>query len=122
MLNPGTATAATIPQPLRALGVANTHRGAAAVLKTRLRQRAISLREILEDPPDELGRYLTWEVLLWAPGIGRTRLRALNARAIRQGHVNLAAPLGALTDRQRRWLTEQLPRSRCAQTPPTTAW
>ena len=44
---------------------------------------------------------MTWEVLLWAPGIGRTRLRALNVRAIREGHVNLAAPLGALTDRQR---------------------
>lgn len=111
MLNLATATAATIPQPLRALGVANSHRSAAAVLKTRLRRRTASLRDILEDPPDELGRYLTREVLPWAPGIGRTRL-ALNARAMRQGHVNLAAPLGALTDRQRRWLTEQLPRSR----------
>jgi hypothetical protein len=112
MPNPTTATATTIPQPLRALGVANTHRSAAAVLKTRLRQRTVSLREILEDPPAELERQMTWEVLLWAPGIGRTRLRALNARAMRQGHVNLAAPLGALTERQRQWLTSQLPGSR----------
>jgi hypothetical protein len=112
MPNPTAATAAAIPQPLRALDLANTHRTAAAALKTRLRQRAVSLREILEDPPDELGRYLTWEVLLWAPGIGRTRLRRLNARAMRQGHVNFAAPLGALTTRQRRWLTDQLPESR----------
>ena len=51
---------------------------------------------------------MTWEVLLWAPGIGRTRLRALNVRAIREGHVNLAAPLGALTERQRNWLAGRL--------------
>jgi hypothetical protein len=51
---------------------------------------------------------MTWEVLLWAPGIGRTRLRALNVRAMRDGHVNLAAPLGALTLRQRQWLIDRL--------------
>ncbi len=51
---------------------------------------------------------MTWEVLLWTPGIGRTRLRTLNVRAIRDGHVNLAAPLGALTERQRNWLAERL--------------
>ena len=68
----------TIPQPVRALGIANTRRSAAAVLKTRLRRREITLREILEHPPAELERQMTWEVLLWAPGIGRTRLRALN--------------------------------------------
>ena len=37
----------TIPQPVRALGIANTRRSAAAVLKTRLRRREITLREIL---------------------------------------------------------------------------
>ena len=60
------------------------------------------------NPPAELERQMTWEVLLWAPGIGRTRLRALNVRAIREGHVNLAAPLGALTERQRNWLAGRL--------------
>ena len=98
----------TIPQPVRALGIANTRRSAAAVLKTRLRRREITLREILEHPPAELERQMTWEVLLWTPGIGRTRLRALNARALREGHVNLAAPLGALTERQRNWLAGHL--------------
>ena len=95
-------------QKVRALGVANTRRTAAAVLKTRLRRREITLREILEHPPAELERQMTWEVLLWAPGIGRTRLRALNVRAVREGHVNLAAPLGALTERQRNWLAGHL--------------
>ena len=98
-----------VPQPVRALGVANERRSAKAELKTRLRQRTVSLREILEEPPAEIGRQMTFEVLLWAPGMGRTKLRALNARALRDGHVNLAAPLGALTVRQRRWLAEQLP-------------
>ena len=60
----------TIPQPVRALGIANTRRSAAATLKTRL--------------------------------------RALNVHAIRDGHVNLAAPLGALTDRQRNGLAGRL--------------
>ena len=99
---------ATVSQPVRALGIANTRRSAAAVLKTRLRRHEITLREILENPPEELERQMTWEVLLWTPGIGRTRLRALNVHAIREGHVNLAAPLGALTERQRNWLAGRL--------------
>jgi hypothetical protein len=106
-LNPTTITG-TVSQPVRALGVANTRRSATAELKTRLRLREISLREILDDPPQELHRHMTWEVLLWAPGIGRMRLRALNVRAMRDGHVNLAAPLGALTARQRQWLADRL--------------
>ena len=99
---------ATVSQPVRALGIANTRRTAAAALKTRLRRREITLREILEHPPAELERQMTWEVLLWTPGIGRTRLRTLNVHAIRDGHVNLAAPLGALTERQRHWLAGRL--------------
>ena len=40
-------TIATVSQPVRALGVANTHRSATATIKTRLRHRDITLREIL---------------------------------------------------------------------------
>ena len=59
----------TIPQPVRALGIANTRRSAAAVLKTTAAQaRESRLREILEHPPEELERQMTWEVLLWRPG------------------------------------------------------
>ena len=36
----------------------------AAVLKTRLHRREITLRELLEHPPAELQRQMTWEVLL----------------------------------------------------------
>ena len=63
---------------------------------------------MLLHPPEYLHGYLTFEVLLWAPHFGRHRLRALNARAVRLGQVNLANDLGALTDRQRRWLADQL--------------
>ena len=100
-----------VAQPVQALGVANARRTAVAELKTRLRQRTLSLGEIIEHPPEEIARQMTWEVLLWAPGMGRTKLRTLNARAMRDRHVNLAAPLAALTDRQRRWLVDQLPRT-----------
>ena len=62
---------ATVSQPVRALGIANTRRSAAAALKTRLRRQEITLREILEHPPAELERQMTWEVLLWTPGIGQ---------------------------------------------------
>jgi hypothetical protein len=95
-------------QPMRALGVANTCRGAVADLKRRLRRGELTLTDVLIHPPDYLRGYLTFEVLLWGPHFGRHRLRALNARAIRLGQVNLASDLGALTDRQRRWLAEQL--------------
>ncbi len=106
-LTPTTITTSA-SQPVQALGIANTRRSATATLKTKLRHRDISLREILDNPPHELARHMTWEILLWAPGIGRMRLRSLNVRAMRDGHVNLAAPLSALTARQRQWLADRL--------------
>jgi hypothetical protein len=98
----------TAAQPIRALGVANTRRGAVADLKRRLRCGELTLTDVLLHPPEYLHGYLTFEVLLWGPHFGRHRLRALNARAVRLGQVNLANDLGALTDRQRRWLADQL--------------
>jgi hypothetical protein len=92
-----------------ALEIANHRRSTVAALKRRLRHRELHLIDVLAAPPPELDHYLTWEVLLWAPGLGRARLRALNAHALRHGYVNLAAPLGALTPRQRQWLADQLP-------------
>ena len=96
------------PQRIRALKLANTRRGAVADLKARLRRREVTVSELVLDPPEDLHGYLTFEVLLWAPQFGRDRLRLLNARAIRQGELNLANELGALTPRQRRWLSTQL--------------
>jgi hypothetical protein len=99
---------AVAAQHVRALATANTRRTHVAELKRRLRAHELTITRLILDPPTDLERYLTWEVLRWTPGLGRTRLRALNARALRYGHVNLAAPLGALTARQRQWLADQL--------------
>ncbi len=106
MLNPDTVS--RDHQRKTALQVANNKRSAAAQLKVRLRQRTVTLAEVLERPPAAAASQMTWEVLSWAPGVGPARLKMLNVRAVRTGNVNLAVPLGSLTDRQRRWLTHQL--------------
>ena len=92
----------------RALTLANHRRSAVADLRQRLRRRELTLTELVLDPPAELERYLVFDVLQWAPRYGRPKLRALNARAIRLGQLNLASEVGALTERQRRWLADQL--------------
>ena len=98
----------TVAQPLQALGVANARRRAVYELRRRLRHGELTLADVLLDPPDYVRGYLTFEVLLWGPHFGRHRLRALNARALRLGQVNLANDLGSLTERQRRWLADQV--------------
>ena len=106
-----TATIPTItgmPQRTVALGIANRRRSATSRLRRLVRARELPVSALILDPPRELERHLTWEVLLWAPSLGHGRLRALNARAMLRGHVNLAAPLGALTERQREWLAAEL--------------
>ena len=103
-------TAVITPQPMHALVVANERRTATALLKRRLRCGELTLAELVTHPPAEAGQALTFEVLLWAPYFGRQRLRALNLRAVRRGHVNLATPLGQLTDRQRQWLASEIRR------------
>jgi hypothetical protein len=105
---PPAATSAATARAMRALHVANTRRTAVAELKARLRRRELTLTDLVLDSPAELHGYLLFDVLQWAPRYGRPKLRALNARAIRLGQLNLACELGALTARQRRWLATQL--------------
>ena len=106
---PTPAPTGTAPaQPLAALKLANTRRTHVAQIKARLRRHELTLAELVLDAPEHLHGYLLFEVLLWAPGFGRDRLRLLNARAIRANELNLANELGALTPRQRRWLADQL--------------
>ncbi len=101
-------TLEVVPQRTVALGIANRRRRATASLRRLVRARELPVSALILDPPRELERHLTWEVLLWLPNLGPERLRLLNARALRRGHVNLAAPLGALTERQREWLAGEL--------------
>ena len=102
------ADTASTARALRALQVANTRRTAVAELKADLRRGTRTLTDLVLDAPEELHGYLLFDVLQWAPRYGRPKLRALNARAIRLGQLNLARELGALTPRQRRWLADQL--------------
>lgn len=110
MLNPDTIDRDR--QREQALVEANARRSAAARIKARLRQRTLTLQELLADPPEALESLMTWEVLRWAPGMGPGHLQQLNVRAARQRQANLAMPLGRLTDRQRQWLADQLPTRR----------
>src|SRR5262245_43998073 len=96
------------PQPLRALRAANHRRANIAELKRRLHRGELTLAELVLRPPEDARSYLVFEVLLWGSHCGPSRLQSLNARALRRCEVNLAAPLGALTDRQRRWLAGEL--------------
>jgi hypothetical protein len=106
---PATTRAGGAPaQPLAALKLANSRRTQVAEIKGRLRRHELTLAELVRDAPEQLHGYLLFDVLLWAPGFGRDRLRLLNARAIRANELNLANELGALTPRQRRWLADQL--------------
>jgi hypothetical protein len=114
MLNPITAptigapSQTAVPQNLQALQLANARRSAVAELKARVRRGELTITEVVLDPPGDLRGYLLFEVLLWAPRVGRDTVRRLNGRALRRCELNLANELGALTDRQRRWLAEQL--------------
>ena len=96
------------PQRAAALGIANRRRSATARLRRLVLARELTVSALILDPPRELQRHLTFEVLRWAPNLGRERLRILNAKAMLRGNVNLAAPLGALTPRQREWLAAEL--------------
>ena len=103
-----TPDTAVIPQPVRALGIANTRRSAAAALKT---QAAQARDHPARDPRQPAGRVGATDDLGGAAVDARDRPHPA-ARTQRprdpRGHVNLAAPLGALTERQRNWLAGRL--------------
>ncbi len=65
----------------------------ARILEADFELAAYPIEQLVGDLPDPT-----------PPGTTRRQ----NVRAIREGHVNLAAPLGALTERQRNWLAGRL--------------
>jgi hypothetical protein len=99
-----TATVTPAPQRLRALERANAVRLARAELKQRIAEGETSAADVILDPPDAA---LTWEigeVLRSQRRWGSTRCRKFLARY----HISETKMLGALTDRQRRLLAEEL--------------
>lgn len=99
-----TATVSPAPQRLRALERANAVRLARAELKRRIAEGEASAADVILDPPDAA---LTWEIgelLRSQRRWGGTRCRKFLARY----HISETKMLGALTDRQRRLLADEL--------------
>ncbi len=99
-----TATMSPAPQRLRALERANTVRLARAELKRRIGEREASAAEVISEPPNEALSWAIGELLMSQRRWGTTRCRKFLARH----HISETKTLGALTDRQRRLLADDL--------------
>lgn len=94
-------------QRLHALQRANVRRGQLAEIRARISRGELTAVDLIADPPAVLAGEMVWKVLIRVPAIGQVKLGELNDEAIR-ARVNLAAPLGMLSTRQRAWLCNQL--------------
>ena len=92
------------PQRLRALERANEIRLARAELKRRIADGEVSAAEVILDPPREASSWAIGELLMSQRRWGSTRCRKFLSR----NQINETKPVGALTDRQRRLLADQL--------------
>jgi hypothetical protein len=99
-----TATVSPEPQRLRALERANAVRLARAELKRRIAEGEAAATDVILDPPDEALTWAIGELLMSQRRWGTTRCRKFLARH----HISETKMLGALTDRQRRLLAEEL--------------
>jgi hypothetical protein len=106
-----TATLTPPPQRLRALERANAVRLARAELKRRIAEGDASAGEIILEPPDEALSWAIGELLMSQRRWGTTRCRKFLARY----HITETKALGALTERQRRLLADEL--ESCAARP-----
>src|SRR5579864_469304 len=92
------------PQRLRALERANETRLARAELKRRIGEGDISAAEIILDPPCAAVSWEIGELLMSQRRWGSSRCRKFLVR----NQISETKPVGALTDRQRRLLADQL--------------
>jgi|SRR5579884_1875655 len=106
-----TATSSPAPQRLQALERANAVRLARAELKRRIADGDASAGEVILEPPKEALSWAIGELLMSQRRWGTTRCRKFLARL----HISETKALGALTDRQRRLLAEEL--ESCAARP-----
>ena len=104
-----TATLSPAPQRLRALERANAVRLARAELKRRIAEGDASAAVVILEPPAEAVSWAIGELLMSQRRWGTTRCRKFLARY----HISETKTLGALTDRQRRLLADELETS-CA--------
>ena len=99
-----TATMTPAPQRLRALERANEVRLARAELKRRIADGGSSVAEVLNDPPHEASSWAIGDLLMSQRRWGSTRCR----KFLSKNQIMETKPVGALTERQRRLLAEQL--------------
>ena len=99
-----TAMMTPAPQRLRALERANAVRLARAELKRRIAEGDASAADVILDPPAEALSWAIGELLMSQRRWGNTRCRKFLSRH----HITETKTLGALTDRQRHLLAEQL--------------
>ena len=106
-----TATISPAPQRLRALERANAVRLARAELKRRIAEGEASAADVILEPPEAALSWAIGELLMSQRRWGTTRCRKFLGRH----HLTETKTLGALTDRQRRLLADEL--ESCAARP-----
>jgi hypothetical protein len=99
-----TAVTTRAPQRLQALERANEIRLARAELKRRIAYGSVSAGEVILAPPLEANSWAIGDLLLSQRRWGSTRCR----KFLMRNQISETKPVGALTDRQRRVLAEQL--------------
>lgn len=92
------------PQRLKALERANEIRLARADLKRRIAEGEVSVAEVLRDVPSYAASCAVWDLLMSQRRWGTSKCRKFCWRH----RINETKPIGALTERQRRLLAEQL--------------
>ena len=78
-------------------------RQATSRLRHALATGELTIADVMRDRPAALCEHTLFEIVLMARGIGRTRLRELNSRAIDDA-VNLAVTLRDADQYTRRWV------------------
>ena len=99
-----TAQSPTEPQRLRALEHANAVRLARAELKRRISEGVLSAGTVILECPESVRKWTVSELLMAQRRWGSTRCRKFLAR----NGVSEMKTIGALTERQRVMLAEQL--------------
>jgi len=106
MLDCYTTDAAPVadPQRMRALERANEIRLARAELKRRIADGEVSVVDVLLDVPDHAVNWAVADLLMSQRRWGESRCR----KFLWRNRINETKNVGALTERQRRLLAEQL--------------
>lgn len=99
-----TAVMTAEPQRLRALERANTIRLARAELKRRIADGEVAAADVILEPPFEASTWAIGDLLISQRRWGSTRCRKFLSRI----QISETKPIGALTDRQRRVIADQL--------------